>query len=108
MAAVMKAAGFDVEAPTRDAELRARLAAVHAFKKGQVFSFADASTRPVAEYESADKLWEAFEAGACWTGEAPKPAAKAGSILTARAEPGVLPPLACKLYQESKLFSRSA
>jgi anaerobic selenocysteine-containing dehydrogenase len=109
LAEVAKAAG--VEPPQgREETMRARIAALHASRKGEVFAFADGKRTLVKEFESPDKLWEAFQAGACWTGDAPSPLAKdaIAGVTSGTAVPAVEAPLTSKLYRESRLFTRSA
>jgi hypothetical protein len=107
----------------REKEMRARVEALHKAAKGELFIFADGTKTAVKSFESADKLWEKFQEGACWTGDPPtalsivKPPEirPASTVRTTAAAPpallpgaGVLPSLTCKLTQESRLFTRSA
>lgn len=106
----------------REREMRARVAAIHQAGKGELFTFASGARTAIKDIRSPDELWEKFTEGACWAGEpgtelnlpeialaeyAPRPAPPA---LPPHLLPnaGVLPPLTCKLTQESRLYARSA
>jgi anaerobic selenocysteine-containing dehydrogenase len=99
----------------RESELRARVRAIHEANKGELFAFADASRTSISDIESAGLLWEKFQQGAVWIGEAATgaPALPIHAACTLAAAPllpaaGVLPPLTCKLTQESRLYRRNA
>jgi hypothetical protein len=102
---VARAAGVEASV---EAERRARVEAIFGKKRGSVFLFASGERRAVQEMESAEKLWEAMRAGACWTddgveGAASRWATEAGAGRTA----ATITPLATKLYQESGLWRRA-
>jgi anaerobic selenocysteine-containing dehydrogenase len=46
--------------------LKARAAAVHSLRRGEVFSYATGSSAPLASFESPEKFWTALVEGACW------------------------------------------
>jgi hypothetical protein len=97
----------------RESAVRARVAELYAEERGEVFSYASAEERVISAFESADKLWDCFAAGACWT----DPSAKAEpmelgavAVSTPSAAPSafaeasaVLPSLFAKVTQESPL-----
>ena len=49
-----------------DDAINARIAAVHKKRRGPVISHKDGSTKPLAEFESAEELRKALLAGAVW------------------------------------------
>lgn len=59
---------------TTESMRRARAAAIHATKRGSVFTLADGSVSPISEYASADALYAKLAAGAVWVDDAPAPA----------------------------------
>jgi anaerobic selenocysteine-containing dehydrogenase len=94
--------------------------ALHTAKRGEVFDFATAERKPVAEYESPEKLAEAFAQGACWIGDGatqavrcaatdpgPDPPLERGILLVSVPAAAVAPPLATKLDQESRVRRRN-
>ena len=95
-----------------DEALNAQVAAIQQSRRGDVFFLGDGTSRPLKEIESAAKLRECLNAGACWVDEAAATALKCTlpDKLPAAGPPGeaawlesVLPPLASKIYQESTL-----
>jgi anaerobic selenocysteine-containing dehydrogenase len=70
LAFVNRATGADTEP---QAAIRARLDAIFAQKRGQVFTYADRAKKPVAGFKSKDDFAKAFTIGACWIDEAAKP-----------------------------------
>jgi hypothetical protein len=100
--------------------MRERVSGLHASGSGTVFVFSEAQSKPVGEFESAEKLWEVFAQGACWTGEpsrervtcpagdpGPEPQPPPGLVLAALPSAAVVPPLATKLDQESRVRRRT-
>jgi anaerobic selenocysteine-containing dehydrogenase len=90
----------------------AQVTAIYAAKRGSVFVFSEASSKPVTDFESAAKLRDQLLAGAVWTDDAattPLRCTVPSTLPAAYGNPGanwttaVLPPLATKLYQESTL-----
>jgi anaerobic selenocysteine-containing dehydrogenase len=57
-----------------EAEMKSRVAAIHAAKRGEILAFAGGARTKVKEIESADKLWEQFQKGAYWVDGSPPPA----------------------------------
>ncbi|MGZ5443941.1 MAG: molybdopterin dinucleotide binding domain-containing protein [Thermoanaerobaculia bacterium] len=114
---------------TSEALMRARVARIHAEGKGSVTSPTEESIRTVAELASADELWDALLAGACWRSDAASGPAPEFALLGGIAESrwmaataipndrlslvfhgprdvtasSVVSPVLTKLYQESGL-----
>jgi hypothetical protein len=97
-----------------EALIRERVEGLHAARRGEVFTFADRTTKPVTEFKSAPALYKAFNAGACWIDRNAKAAAV--NYHADRSEPrplvsgaspsagtAISPPLFTKLYQESRI-----
>ena len=97
---------------TPESVIRGRVDALFAARHGEVFAFADGSRKAVSEFKSADDLWKAFSAGACWIDESARPVPVryrpgAGTPVTTATtftrKPAVAPPLFTKLDQESRI-----
>ncbi|MCL4795507.1 MAG: molybdopterin-dependent oxidoreductase [Bryobacteraceae bacterium] len=71
---------------TTESACRARAAAIHASKRGSVFSIEDASETKVSEIGSADELYSKLAAGAVWVDDAPAAAAPPAVTLPGAAE----------------------
>jgi len=107
-------AKIDSTLPEIEKLIQARCSEIFEGRTGTVYG--DQQT-PVAKFESAQKLEEQLRGGAVWVNDAPKngelrcafrewPGETASSAVTDWAStwaPAVFPPLAAKLYQESKL-----
>jgi hypothetical protein len=92
---------------------RSRVAALHKSGRGSIFL---GESKPLAAFDSFDKLEAAFNEGACWTDPlyVPRGAAYQAArgyqprsdkltIYPPPPQPAVLPPLMCKLNRESNL-----
>ncbi len=65
---------------TTESAYRARAAAIHASKRGSVFSIDDASETKMSEAGSADELYSKLAAGAVWVDDAPAAAEPAVTL----------------------------
>ena len=103
--------------------LRERAGAIHASRRGMLFTYADGKSTPVKEIKP-DDFWKELNEGACWLGD-PAPAGQVGNLRPMVDRPGSEPtvsdalpltvaltethsaplvsPLLSKLYQESNL-----
>lgn len=116
---IAEAAGLPEGAgPSIEDGIRARAEALHAQGRGRVFDPESGEETEIGEIESGEALFEQLCAGAVWIDEGPgavrplplRAPERAAVGFAAPADswlggwtPAVLPPLAAKLYQESKL-----
>jgi hypothetical protein len=87
-------------AATPEAVIRAKVDELFAAKRGEVFTFADRTTKPVSEFKSAPDLYKAFNTGACWIDQfvkysEPRPAMMGQAVSPASPTRGtaIAPPL---------------
>ncbi len=87
---------------TPEVLIRARVGSLYTAKRGEIFTFVDRATKPVAQFKSAGDLWKAFTAGACWIDPGAKPVPIHGQTMRGTnrnedvvlaARPAVAPPL---------------
>lgn len=100
--------------------LRRRVSTIHASRRGSVQVYGEGAAKPVREFRSPEKMWNALLAGASWADDEPKdgpvgplhllaeePAlpVKAQLVLVVSSPRSLHPvsPLLSKLYQESGL-----
>ena len=98
-----------------EALIRAKVEGLYTAKRGDVFTFADRTTKPVTEFKSSTDLYKAFTTGACWIDQdakvvainyhadhsATRPFVSEPRLL--RSGCAISPPLFTKLTQESRL-----
>lgn len=66
-----KAGWAELAEATTESSMRARAAAIHAAKRGTVFTLADGSESPNSGFASADDLYSKLAAGAVWVDDVP-------------------------------------
>jgi menaquinone reductase, molybdopterin-binding-like subunit len=80
--AAQLAEAFGVASPgTIEDVLKARAAAIHASRRGTVFSYKDGSSKPLSEVASADALLKLLTGGACWKDQDATPQFPIGATL---------------------------
>jgi hypothetical protein len=84
-------------------ERRRRIDAIHSAGRGSVFTFANASTTPVKQFESPAKLWERMTAGATWVddGEPQPQAARQAKVPAEPRDVAALVPLSTKITRRA-------
>jgi hypothetical protein len=89
---------------TREEALRNRACEIHASGRGSCFSFRDAVSTPMKDIPTPDEFWKKLQDGAVWVDDPThiQPTAYAAYGFTP-GTPEIIPPLATKLFRESRL-----